>query len=542
MMIRTPLLSSGLATMLAYVLLCLAGSVAAESVPNGKPLAVVDLATDTGVAAVDGQWRYSDVRIVETKFRAAGADGQPGRTVNTAYDYEPKAGAATFNDSRWLAIEPATISTRRTAGRVSFAWYRIAITLPERIGDFDPSGSTLVFETSIDDYAEIWVEGELARPFGQRSGSVINGWNTPNRLVIGRNVRPGQTIQLAVFGINGPISQSPTNYIYMRYARLEFYCGGWSPRAVEPHEVNIKVIRHDPAMDKIVPLNPKLFKLADGFTFTEGPVWAGDRLYFSDPNENRIYDYRSDGRLAVFRENSGYTGADIDRYGQPGSNGLTLDGQGRLTINEHGRRRVTRLESDGRLTVLAGQYDGKRLNSPNDLVYRSDGSLYFTDPPFGLPAGYDDPEKELPFSGIYRVQDGGVTLLAKDLKGPNGLAFSPDEKYLYVGNWDTERKIVMRYPVKREGSLGRGKVFFDMSDAPEEEALDGLKVDQAGNLYVSGPGGVWVLSAKGRHLGTIVGPRPIHNFAWGDPNGKTLYLTARDSLYRLPLLIEGVRP
>lgn len=540
-MIRTRSLINGRVMMVAWALLCLVSTVAAVSAPNGKPLAVVDLATDAGVATVDGQWRYRDVHIVETEFRDAGVDGQPGRTVNTAYDYEPKAGAATFDDSQWLAIKPATISKRRTAGRVSFAWYRIAITIPERIGDFDPSGATLVFETSVDDYAEIWVDGELARPFGQRGGSVISGWNAPNRLVIGRNVQPGQTIQLAVFGINGPISQSPTNYIYMRYARLEFYPGDWSPRAVEPQEVNVKVIRHDPALDAIVPLNPKLYKLADGFTFTEGPVWAGDRLYFSDPNENRIYQYTSDGRLSVFRDNSGYTGADVDRYGQPGSNGLTLDRQGRLTINEHGRRRVTRLEADGQLTVLASRYDGKRLNSPNDLVYRSDGSLYFTDPPFGLPAVYDDPEKELSFSGIYRVRNGAVTLLAKDLKGPNGLAFSPDEKYLYVGNWDTERKIVMRYPVKRDGNLGSGDVFFDMTDAPEAEALDGLKVDKSGNLYVSGPGGIWILSADGRHLGTIVGPRPIHNFAWGDPNSKTLYMTARDSLYRMPLLTEGVR-
>jgi len=542
MMRREPSLRAGPTSILVWAFLCLGSAFAAEFVPSSKPLAVIDLATDAGVNSVNGQWRYSDVRIVETRFRDAGADGQPGQVVNTAYDYEPKAGATNFDDGQWMAIKPAAISKRRTAGRVSFAWYRIAITIPERIGDFDPAGSTVVFETSVDDYAEIWVDGELARPFGQRGGSVVSGWNAPNRLTVGRNVQHGQTIQLAVFGINGPISQSPTNYIYLRYARLEFYQGGWSPQAVEPQEVNVTVIRHDPAVDEIVPLNPKLIKLADGFTFTEGPVWTDNGLYFSDPNENRIYHYTDDGQLSVYLENSGYAADDVGRYGQPGSNGLTLDAQGRLTISEHGRRRITRHELNGQFTVIAARYDGKRLNSPNDLVYRSDGSLYFTDPPFGLPAFYDDPQKELPFSGIFRVQDGNVTLLASDLKGPNGLAFSPDEKYLYVGNWDIERKIVMRYPVKRDGTLGRGKVFFDMTDAPYEEALDGLKVDKSGNLYVSGPGGVWILSAGGRHLGTIVGPRAIHNFAWGDSSGKTLYMTAHDSLYRMPLLIEGVRP
>ena len=195
----------------------------------------------------------------------------------------------------------------------------------------------------------------------------------------------------------------------------------------------------------------------------------------------------------MFREKSGYAGADIAEYGQPGSNGLTIDPQGRLTINEHGNHCVTRLEKDRRLTVLADRYQGKRLNSPNDLVYKSDGALYFTDPPFGLPKFFDDPRKELPFSGVYRWRSGKLQLLATDLTGSNGLAFPPDEKYLYVANWDTHNKVVMRYPVNAEGTLAKGEVFFDMTDALGEEALDGLKVDQQGHLYVSGPGGIWIL-------------------------------------------------
>jgi gluconolactonase len=191
--------------------------------------------------------------------------------------------------------------------------------------------------------------------------------------------------------------------------------------------------------------------------------------------------------------------------------------------------------------VLADRYEGKRLNSPNDLVYRSDGALYFTDPPFGLPNTYDDPRKELGFSGVFRWSAGHLRLLATDLQGPNGLAFSPDERYLYVANWDTARKVVMRYDVAADGGLGDGTVFFDMTSAAGEEALDGIKVGREGNLFVSGPGGVWVISAAGTHLGTIRAPELPANMAWGDEDGRTLYLTGRTSVYRIRLRIPGAR-
>jgi gluconolactonase len=202
------------------------------------------------------------------------------------------------------------------------------------------------------------VDGELPRVAGQSGGSVIKGWNAENRLVIGRGVKPGQTIQLAIFVINGPISNSPTNYIYMRYARLEFHQVPGGPVAVTPHEVNVEVVRLDPAIDAIVPPNPpKIFKVAEGFQFTEGPIWMknGD-LLFSDPNANKIYKYAANGTLAVFKKASGYSGKDIAEYFQPGSNGLTLDPQGRLTINEHGNRRIARVErDDGSRGSLRGQ-------------------------------------------------------------------------------------------------------------------------------------------------------------------------------------------
>jgi gluconolactonase len=219
-----------------------------------------------------------------------------------------------------------------------------------------------------------------------------------------------------------------------------------------------------------------------------------------------------------------------------------LDKEGRLTICQHGNRRVIRVEPRGKLTVLADQYQGKRLNSPNDLVYKSDGSLYFTDPPFGLPKTFDDPRRELPFSGVFRCYEGEVTLLTQELTGPNGLAFSPDEQYLYVGNWDPQKKVVMRYPVNSDGMLASGEVFYDMAGASGDDAVDGIKVDQEGNLYVCGPGGVWILSPEGHVLGMIQGPEIPHNLAWGDQDAQTLYMTAMTGIYRMRLQIPGVRP
>jgi gluconolactonase len=526
---------------------------------SASPEASIDLATREGVRLVKGEWRYSDTRIIEVDFAGPGPDGQPTGAPVRTYDYVPKAGAAGFDDSQWDVIDATTLTQRRSTGRICFNWYRINITIPERIGGYDPTGADVELETAIDDYAEIWVDGELPRALGQDGGSVVAGWNAANRLVIGRGVRPGQRIQLAVFGINGPLSNPPTNFIWMRYARLHFLRASTAPGpiAVTPQEVNVEVVRKDvDAMQAIVGANPKLFKLAEGFAFTEGPVWvpetaspdapstdAKGALLFSDPNRNTIYRYAPDGApdgaLTVFRANSGYDGADIAVYKQPGSNGLALDAMGRLAINEHGNRRVSRLEPDGRLTVLADRYEGKRLNSPNDLVYRSDGALFFTDPPFGLPKGFADPRKELSFGGIYMLHHGALRTIATDLAGPNGIALSPDERFLYVGNWDDARKVVMRYEATSDGSYGNGRVLFDMTAAPGEDAIDGIKVDAQGHLYVSGPGGLWILSPNGRHLGTIVAPRHIHNMAWGDADRQTLYLCARDRLYRIRLNVPG---
>lgn len=535
----SPVLAGAVLALLASP--ALANAQATVDLPVVLPAAVVDLRTAEGAALVQAQWRYSDVKVIEVAHHAAGADlrasGPPSRTN----DISPHAEAADFDDSAWESIEPGTLETRRSNGRLAFNWYRTKVTLPRTVGGLDVTGATVVFDLVVDDYAEIWVDGKLPLVLGQTGGQLIKGFNAPNRVVLTRDARPGQQIQLAVFGINGPISRPPENFIWVRSATLDFYRPGQvgAPAATTP----ATVVRLDPALDRILPRGATIEKLAGGFQFIEGPVWHPDGyLLFSDPNANTIYRWTPEGSVSVFRSHSGYTGADIGEYHQPGSNGLTLDRKGLLTINEHGNRRVTRLERTGAITVLADRYEGKRLNSPNDLVYRSDGTLYFTDPPFGLPEAFDDPRKQLGFSGVYMVKDSQVTLLTKELSGPNGIAFSPDERYLYVDDWDLKHKVLMRYEVNADGTIARGKVFHDFTGSAEPVALDGIKVDEQGNVYVSAPGGVWILSPEGKPLGRIVPPEHDANFTFGDADGRSLYLTASTGLYRVRVNVPGIRP
>src|SRR5574341_628408 len=214
-----------------------------EALPSGRPEATINLATAEGARLVKGQWRYSDTKIVEIDFKGPGPDNQPTGAPVKTYDYTPHAGGADFDDSKWQVIEATTLNARRSTGRLCFNWYRLKITIPDRIDNFDPTGSTLVFATALDDYAEIWVDGELSRALGQMGGSVISGWNAPNRLVVGRNVKPGQQIQLAIFGANGPLSNPPTNFIWMRYAKLDFYKNNVPaiPLALTPAEINVEI-------------------------------------------------------------------------------------------------------------------------------------------------------------------------------------------------------------------------------------------------------------------------------------------------------------
>ena len=511
----------------------------------GCPDAIVDLQTDSGAALVDGTWRYADARAEEIDFVEVGSAADPlgpGDVPNRTFDVVPHAEAAEFDDSAWQRLAPADTMRRLSQGRVCFNWYRIDVTLPDTVGDLDVAGSTVVFEVVIDDYAEVWVNGSLPLALGQTGGQVAAGFNAPNRVVLTRDAQPGETFTIAVFGINGPISASPRNYIWMRTATLDFYA---RERARVGESVEFELERTSPGLDQVVAEDASLERVAGGFAFTEGPVWSPEgALLFSSPNTNAIYRWTPDGKVDVFRSKSGYTGTDIGRYHQPGSNGLTFDPDGRLTMCQHGNRRILRVEPHGNTTVLADGFDGRRLNSPNDLVYRSDGTLYFTDPPFGLPEVFEDPAKELPFSGVFGVSPAGeIFLVSDELEGPNGLAFSPDERYLYVGNWDEQSKIVVRYPIDPAGARsGLGDVLFDMTAAPGEDAIDGIKVDREGNLFVCGPGGVWIISPAGEQLGLLSLPENPHNLAWGDEDAQTLYITALTSVYRIRTSIAGIRP
>ena len=314
------------------------------------------------------------------------------------------------------------------------------------------------------------------------------------------------------------------------------------------------VERLDPRLDKLIPKGAKLEKLAEGFLWTEGPVWVkkdgfkgGGYLLFSDIPRNAINAWEEGRGVSVFSAASGYTGAK-KRGGvagdEPGSNGLRLDAKGRLVVCQHGDRQVVRFEPKGGQTVLASRYLGKRLNSPNDLVFKSNGDLYFTDPPYGLQKGWDDPARELDFCGVYRVsaKDGTLTLLTKEMSRPNGIAFSPDEKTLYVANSDPKKAVWMAFDVKADGTLGEGRVFYDATKwvGKERPGLpDGLKVDVAGNLFATGPGGVLVFAPDATYLGRIDTGVPTANCAFGN-DGSTLYVAANHWLCRIQTSTKGL--
>lgn len=280
------------------------------------------------------------------------------------------------------------------------------------------------------------------------------------------------------------------------------------------------------AMQSIIENHDNLEKIVSGFQFVEGPVWDPQGfLLFSDIPSSTIYKLTNQQTAEVFRRPSGK------------SNGNTLDREGRLITAEQEGRRLTRTAQDGRVTTLVDRYEGKRFNSPNDLVVKSDGSIYFTDPPYGI----EKSQEELGFYGVYRLStDGKLTLLVKDFTTPNGLAFSPDEKKLYIS--DSEEKHIRVFDVNPDGTLSNGKIFAELKDPQKSGLPDGLKVDVAGNLYGAGPGGVWVFSPNSQLLGKIEVPEYTANLAWGDSDRKTLYITAKTSLYRIRTKLAGVAP
>jgi gluconolactonase len=305
-----------------------------------------------------------------------------------------------------------------------------------------------------------------------------------------------------------------------------------------------KIERLDPRFDDLIPKDAAIEKLAEGFKWTEGPVWIPGRnfILFSDIPNNAIIQWTEQDGKRLFMKPAGYTGA-APHGREPGTNGLTLDREGRLVMCQHGDRRVVRVEKDGHWTTLADKYQGKRFNSPNDLVFKSNGDLYFTDPPYGLPKGADDPARELDFCGVYRVAcDGKVTLLTDQMTRPNGIGFSPDEKTLYVAQSDPAKAVWMAFPVKPDGTLGEGRVFFDSTPWVKNKLPglpDGLKVDKKGNLFATGPGGVDVFSPDGIFLGRLNTGVPTANCRFGD-DGSTLYITANTWLCRVRTTTKGI--
>jgi gluconolactonase len=296
-----------------------------------------------------------------------------------------------------------------------------------------------------------------------------------------------------------------------------------------------KIERLDPSLDALVAPGTVIDKVAGGFKFTEGPLWRSDgTLWFSDVQGNVVRSLTPAGQVKVVIENAGgVSNAPPDAF--IGSNGMAQAPDGSVWMAQHGARQIVRVAADRTLSPVVSRFEGKRFNSPNDLVFAKDGALYFTDPPYGLPRQDDDPAKELAFNGVYRFAHGRVQAVVRDLNRPNGLAFSPDGKILYVNNSDPAKDLVMRYDVAADGTLVNGRVFANLTSKVDGLA-DGMKIDAKGNLYTAGPGGVWVLSPAGEHLGTIEPPETPANCAWGD-DGKTLYMTAVTSVYRVRTLV-----
>jgi len=304
-----------------------------------------------------------------------------------------------------------------------------------------------------------------------------------------------------------------------------------------------RIERQDARLDRLVPKDAVIEVLAEGFRWSEGPVWdeAEGRVLFSDVPNNVVHAWSEKEGLTSFLKPSGYTGPEGGEGREPGANGLAFDAKGRLILCQHGDRRISRLE-DGKFVTLVDRFEGKRFNSPNDLVIAADGSIYFTDPPYGLTKTFDDPGREIGWNGVYRLSpDGRVSVLVKDLRAPNGIGLSPDGRTLYVAQSDPDRPVLMAYELTKDGTVSNGRVFFDTTPLRKNGpgGPDGLKVDHAANVFTTGPGGVVVLSPKGEYLGTIVTGVPTANCGFGD-DGSTLYITANDKLCRVRTTTKGL--
>ena len=384
----------------------------------------------------------------------------------------------------------------------------------------------------------MWVDGALPVALGDTGGQVVGGFNAPNRVVLTRDARPGDSFQIAVFGINGPISASPHNYIWMRTATLDFYP---RERAAAVGRRRFELERLAPGLDEVAGDGARVEQVAGGFEFTEGPVWSPEgALLFSSPNTNAIYRWDPRGEVTVFRSKSGYTGTDIGRYHQPGSNGLTFDPDGRLVMCQHGNRRVLRVEPHGNI-----DRDGRPLPGPAaELAQR---------PRLPLRRHALLHRPALRAARRLRRPGQGAAVLRR-LRRPrrrgdprHRRAGRPQRPGLLARRALPLRRQLgprpqglMRYALDEHCAVREATVFADLTAEPGEDALDGLKVDEAGNVYACGPGGVWIIAPTGERLGLLRLPEDPHNLAWGEDDRRTLYITALTGVYRIRLDVPGV--
>jgi len=446
----------------------------------GRADAVVDLRTEQGAALVGGVWRYRDADLVAIDSPTVGPDlGPSGPPVRT-WDIEPHAEAADHDDRDWEVLAAPDTEARRGRGRVCFAWYRITVTLPERVGDLPVAGSTVVFEVVVDDYAEVWVDGALPVALGQAGGQVVGGFNVANRVVVARDARPGQRIVLAVFAMNGPVSASPRNFLWLRSATLDLY----TPRRA-------RVAREVGRPEVVFAPGAVLEQVAADLNGTAGAVCSGDgALLVSSPGADAVLRWTPDGTIGVFRTKSG-------------SAGLAFDPQGRLTICEPGRGRVVRVEPHGNVTVLA-----QGLDRPGHLAYDSHGALWVTDG-----------------RGLHRVDGGPEGAPVLRLEGARGVACDPGGDALYVADLAT----VLRVPLGA-GAAATADGWWTHGKGAQ---VQGLAVAATGHVLACADDAVHVLTPQGTPAGRIDLPEPATGVAPDAGDAATVYITTTAGAYRL---------
>jgi gluconolactonase len=475
--------------------------------------------TTEGVAVFGGQWRNMDARIVEAPPRA---NAGPWKV---AYDVQPKAGDASFDDSAWKAIEPKALGDRIGGGGAFMSWYRITLTMPERIGSFDPSRSVAVFHATVDDYAEVWVNGQLPRAVGRPSPNLVQGFNEPNRVIVSDNVKPGERIQIAVFAMNGPISVAPLNPVFFRDARLEFFTAPVAGTA------NTVVTRPSAGIPGVIAAGTTPEIVVRGLRSADDPLWLPDvGLVFTESAANRIVKLGSDNQVTTF----------VGNLHGPLGQTVTRDGKIISLQTQEGFRGPRIVWPAGTEKVVADGYQGTAFGRPNDIVSDSKGGVYFSDlGPRPAPAGGMDP-------AVYYVPPGGSPIrVASDVLRPNGVMLSRDEKTLYVN--DTGGIHTYAYDVQADGTLTNRRTLVTWlgrdRSVPEPVAnTDGIAVDAEGRLYALTEAGVEVATSTGEHLGVIPVwciTRRCQNLTFGGPDKRTLYVAGGGTLLRIPMLSQG---